>query len=341
MPAMTDRAEAWRGRRVLVTGCNGFLGSWVTAQLVEAGAQVVGLIRDTLPESQLVLGGTIGRITVVDGELEDYRLMERTFNEFEIDSCFHLAAQAIVPTASRLPLSTFESNIRGTYNVLEAARRYGRIGRFVLASSDKVYGTKERLPYVENDPLMGQHPYDVSKVCADLLTQSYAHQYDLPIGIARCGNFYGPGDLNFSRIVPGTIRSLLRNERPVIRSNGKFLRDYFYVEDAAGAFVALGAALDDAELHGEAFNFGTETPTSVTDVVEALIKLSGKTSLEPVILNEAHDEIFAQWLSCDKARSALGWQFKTPLSAGLGKAYAWYEQVWSRTDGSRSAVEHG
>ena len=326
-------SDAWRERRVFVTGCNGFLGSWVTAALVDAGAQVVGLIRDEMPASLLNQAGTLARITVVSGELEDYALLERTFNEFEIDSCFHLAAQAIVGTAVRLPLSTFESNIRGTWNLLEAARRYGKVERLVVASSDKVYGTKERLPYVETDPLLGEHPYDVSKVCTDLLAQSYAHQYGLPIGIARSGNFYGPGDPHISRIVPGTIRSLVRNERPIIRSDGTYLRDYFYIEDAAEAFLTLGAALDREEIRGEAFNFGTETPTTVLEVVEQLIRLSGKPHLAPEILNQAGDEIRAQYLSCAKTRERLQWRAPTDLANGLSKAFRWYERFLTSREG--------
>ncbi len=324
---------AWRRRRVLVTGCNGFLGSWVSAALVKAGAQVIGLIRDDLPDSELNRSGTLARLTVVRGELEDYALIERTLNEFEVDSCFHLAAQAIVGTASRLPLSTFESNIRGTYHVLEAARRYGRLTRFVLASSDKVYGTAARLPYREEDALAGRHPYDASKVCADLLAQTYAHQYRLPVGIARCGNFYGPGDLNYSRIVPGTIRSLIEGERPVIRSDGTYLRDYFYIEDAAEAFLALGAALDREELRGEAFNFGTEQPTSVLDLVQALICHAGHAQLKPTILNQVTDEILEQYLSCARARERLGWRFRTALPDGLAQAYAWYAALLNPTHG--------
>ena len=318
---------AWRNRRVLVTGCNGFLGSWVCAALVEAHAEVVGLIRDVLPDSQLVRSGTMARMTMASGALEDYPTLERLFNECEIDSCFHLAAQAIVGTASRLPRSTFESNIRGTWHVLEAARRYGRVQRLVIASSDKVYGTKPELPYREEDPLVGRHPYDASKVCADLLAQSYVHQYRLPIGIARCGNFYGPGDLNYSRIVPGTIRSLIWDEPPIIRSDGTYLRDYFYIEDAADAFLTLGAALDREDIRGQAFNFGTERPTSVLEVVEALVCLSGKSHLLPKILNEVADEIHEQYLSCQKAERLLGWRFTTKLPEGLAKAYAWYEQL--------------
>ena len=318
--------EAWRGRRVLVTGCNGFLGSWVSAALVEAGAHVIGLIRDVMPESYLNVSGTLDQLTIVSGCLEDYALLERTLNEFEVDSCFHLAAQAIVGTASRLPLSTFESNIRGTWHVLEAARRYGHLTRLVVAASDKVYGEKPQLPYVETDPLAGRHPYDVSKACTDLLAQSYVHQYQLPIGIARSGNFYGPGDLNYSRIVPGTCQSLVRNQRPIIRSDGTYLRDYFYIEDAAEAFLVLGAALDREEIRGQAFNFGTATPTSVTAVVEQLIRLSGKRHLTPVVLGEAQDEIHEQYLSCAKARQLLLWQATTDLAMGLEQTYRWYEQ---------------
>ncbi len=324
---------SWEGWKVFVTGCNGFLGSWVCRFLLESGAEVIGLIRDEMPHSMLNQSGDIGRIGVVRGCLEDYALMERAFNEFEIDACFHLAAQAIVGTASRLPFSTFESNLRGTYNVLEAARRYGKVRRLVVAASDKVYGTKEELPYTEEDALMGRHPYDVSKVCTDLLAQSYAHQYKLPIGIARSGNFYGPGDLNFSRIVPGTIRSLIRNENPIIRSDGTYVRDYFYIEDAAEAFIALGAALDRKQIQGEAFNFGTETPTTVREVVDQLIQISGKSGLPPDIRNEVTDEIHAQHLSCDKARRLLNWQSQTALGEGLRKAYRWYEKLLSQYEG--------
>lgn len=323
----------WRDRRVFVTGCNGFLGSWVTSRLVDAGAQVVGLIRDVMPGSLLTQSGMQQRIIVVSGELEDYPLLERTFTEFEIDSCFHLAAQAIVGMGVRLPMATFESNIRGTWNLLEAARRVGKVQRLVVTSSDKVYGTKPQLPYVETDPLLGEHPYDVSKVCTDLLAQTYARQYGLPIAVARCGNLYGQGDLHISRIIPATIRSLVRDERPVIRSDGTYLRDYFYVEDAAEALLKLGAALDDPTFHGEAFNFGTETPTPVLEVVEHLIRFSGRRHLAPNILNQAADEIREQWLSCAKAKARLGWEPATSLAAGLAKTWPWYEQFFAGQHG--------
>lgn len=319
----------WKGRNVLVTGANGFLGSWVSKRLVEEGAHVICFIRDTLPRSFLNLSGTVDHVVIAFGTLEDYFSVERVFNEFEADFCFHLAAQAIVGAAERFPLSTYDSNIRGTWNVLEAARRNSRVQGLVLASSDKVYGSKEKLPYTEQDSLGGLNPYDVSKVCADLLAQSYFHTYRVSVGIARSGNFYGPGDLNFSRVVPETIRYLIRDESPVIRSDGTYLRDYFYVEDAAEAFLTLGENLSKDGIKGQAFNFGTEKPTPVIDVVNQLIELSGKKHLKPAILNQAAHEIKAQYLSCGKARELLGWKHTTGLESGLAKSYSWYQEFFA------------
>lgn len=322
----------WQDRNVLVTGANGFLGSWVSNRLVEEGANVVSFVRDAIPKSFFNLSGTVDKVVIAHGALEDYLSIERVFNEFEVDFCFHLAAQAIVGTAERFPLSTYESNIRGTWNVLEAARRNSRVQGLIIASSDKVYGSKENLPYTEQDTLGGLNPYDVSKVCVDLLAQSYFHTYGIPLGIARSGNFYGPGDLNFSRVVPETIRSLLGNENPVIRSDGTYLRDYFYVEDAAEAFLTLGANVAKDGIKGQAFNFGTEKPTAVIDVVNQLIGLSGKDHLRPVILNQAAHEIKAQYLSCRKAQELLGWRHTTDLKKGLGKSYSWYQDFFSKDE---------
>lgn len=322
----------WKDRNVLVTGANGFLGSWVSKRLVEAGANVVSFVRDAIPKSFFNLSGTVDKVVIAHGALEDYLSIERVFNEFEVDFCFHLAAQAIVGTAEQFPLSTYESNIRGTWNVLEAARRNSRVQGLIIASSDKVYGSKENLPYTEQDTLGGLNPYDVSKVCVDLLAQSYFHTYGIPLGIARSGNFYGPGDLNFSRVVPETIRSLLGNENPVIRSDGTYLRDYFYVEDAAEAFLTLGANVAKDGIKGQAFNFGTEKPTAVIDVVNQLIGLSGKDHLRPVILNQAAHEIKAQYLSCRKAQELLGWRHTTDLKKGLGKSYSWYQDFFSKDE---------
>ncbi|MBI1789945.1 MAG: GDP-mannose 4,6-dehydratase, partial [Acidobacteria bacterium] len=241
---------------------------------------------------------------------------------------FHLGAQTIVGTASRSALSTFETNVRGTWNILEAAKACSRlVQRVLVASSDKAYGAHDQLPYGEDMPLQGRFPYDVSKSCADLISLSYFHTYRLPVAITRCGNLYGSGDLNFNRLIPGTIRSALRDERPVIRSDGKFIRDYFYVRDAVEAYLQLAERLPEEPFQGQAFNFGTETPISVLDLVQAILRLMGKTALEPVILNQASHEIPRQYLDCSKARRMMGWQPRYSLEDGLREAIEWYTQV--------------
>lgn len=322
----TPAAENWKGKNVLVTGANGFLGSWVTKALVDAGARVVCLLKEELPLSLFNLTGMVDQVTTIWGALEDYPTLERIIGEFGIHTCFHLAAQPIVTTAQREPLLTFETNVRGTWNLLEAVRRSGRVIALVVASSDKVYGETEKPPYTEENPLLGRDPYDVSKVCVDVLAQSYLRTYGLPIGIARCGNFYGPGDFHWGRIIPGTIRSLVSGTNPVVRSDGTYIRDYFYVEDAASAFLTFAEQLDRPEVQGQAFNFGTETPTRVLEVVGRLTEISGKRDLTPIILNEARGEIKEQYLSCAKARRLLNWSHRTDLSEGLSKTYSWYEK---------------
>lgn len=317
----------WRNKTVLVTGANGFLGSWICKRLTEGGAQVIGLIRDFLWNSYLQLTGTDKKIHIVRGELEDYFLLERILNEFEIDTCFHLGAQPIVTVANRFPLSTYESNIRGTWNLLEALRCNGNVQRIVIASSDKAYGSKEKMPYTETAALEGANPYDFSKTCTDLMAQMYAKIYQLPIAISRCGNFFGPGDLNFSRIVPGTIRSLLLNENPIIRSDGTYLRDYFYIEDAVDAYLTLAEQIEKTK--GEAFNFGNEKPISVRKIVEKIIQISGKKNLKPKILNIAKGEIKVQYLSCKKARKILGWEAKFSLDEALKITYPWYQRFFA------------
>ena len=255
----------WKGKNVFITGCTGLLGSWLTKALVERGANVIGLIRDLVPKSNLNWSGFNKKITTIRGELEDYVLLERALNEYEIDSVYHLGAQTIVTIANRNPISTFETNIKGTWNLLEACRRSPKIERIIFASSDKAYGAQDKLPYNEETPLEGRHPYDVSKSCADLLCQSYHETYNLPVCITRCGNFYGGGDLNFNRIVPGTIRSVLNKEQPIIRSNGKMIRDYFYIEDGVEAYLTLAEKMDEDNIHGEAFNFSNEEPLTMED----------------------------------------------------------------------------
>ncbi|MFZ5816091.1 MAG: GDP-mannose 4,6-dehydratase [Bacillota bacterium] len=321
----------WQEKRVLVTGATGLVGSWLVKALLERGAYVVGLVRDWDPQSELIRSGEIQRIAVVSGALEDYGAVERAINEHEIDTVFHLGAQTIVGTAYRSPLPTFEANIRGSYHLLEACRVHAKlIKRVIVASSDKAYGESAVLPYTEEMPPLGQHPYDVSKSCTDLLAQTYHHTYGLPVVVARCGNIYGGGDLNWSRIVPGTIRSLYQGQAPVLRSDGTFLRDYVYVKDAVAAYLTMAEALERQGVQGEAFNFGPEQPRSVLEIVNALRRLMGREDLEPVILNQARAEIRDQYLDSQKALRVLGWKPGYSLEEGLKETLAWYLAFFRR-----------
>ena len=322
--------DFWGDKNVFITGCTGLLGSWLTKTLVEMGAEVTGLIRDLVPKSNLNWSGFNNQINIVRGDLNDYFLLERVLNEYEIDTIFHLAAQTIVSTANRNPISTFETNIKGTWNILEASRKSRVIKRIVVASSDKAYGEHEKLPYDEDMSLKGRHPYDVSKSCADLIAQSYGYTYNLPIGITRCGNFYGGGDLNFNRIVPGTIKSVLNNEKPIIRSNGKYIRDYIYIKDAVKAYMTLAESLDNPNIRGP-FNFSNESQVSVLEIVNMILNLMNREDLTPIILNEADNEIKHQYLSAKKARTEIGWESEYELIDGLKETILWYKKFFNNT----------
>jgi CDP-glucose 4,6-dehydratase len=320
---MTD-PTFWRDRPTLVTGATGLVGSWLVRWLVEHEAEVVCLVRDEVPQSELVRSGLSRRVRLVRGDVCDQALLERVLGEYEIRTVMHLAAQTIVTIANRNPISTFESNIQGTWALLEACRRSPRVSEIVVASSDKAYGDCETLPYDESTPLCGRHPYDVSKSCADLIAQSYAVTYGSPVVVTRCGNFYGGGDLNWNRIVPGTIRSILRGERPVIRSDGEFVRDYFYVEDGAAAYAMVAEKLaKNRDLGGHAFNFSNEIQVTVKDLVEKILARMG-SSLRPEIKNEASHEIRRQYLSAAKAREMLSWRPLFALEDGLDRTIRWY-----------------
>ena len=315
----------WKDRNVFVTGCTGLLGSWLVKDLTEKGANVTGLIRDLVPKSNLNWSGFNDKINIVRGEIENYFLLERTINEYEIDTVFHLAAQTIVTIANRNPISTFESNIKGTWNVLESCRKAALVKRIVVASIDKAYGDQEKLPYDEDTPLEGKHPYDVSKSCTDLLSKAYFETYKLPVCITRCGNFYGGGDLNFNRIVPGTIRSVLNKEAPIIRSDGSLVRDYFYIEDGVEAYLLLAEEMEKLGIQGEAFNFSNEIQITVLELVEKILKIM-KSNLKPKILRETTNEIKHQYLSAKKAREILHWKPKYTLEDGLRRTIKWYEE---------------
>jgi CDP-glucose 4,6-dehydratase len=325
-----SRNEFWKDKRVFVTGCTGIVGSWLTLALLDAGADAIGLIRDRVPLSNLHLSGADRRIIGVDGDIADAPLIERVLNEYEIDVVFHLAAQPLVRLANRAPVGTLEINIRGTWLLLEACRVSSTVKRIVVASSDKAYGDQDVLLYTEDAPLQGRHPYDVSKSCADLIAQTYANTYNLPVAITRCGNIYGGGDLNWDRIVPGTMQSGLRGESPIIRSDGTPLRDYLYVDDIVEGYLRLAECLDDQSLYGQAFNFGMDDPKSALDVVRAIIAISDHPELEPTVLNQATHEIGKQYLSSAKAHRVLGWSARHTLEDGLRKTLTWYREFLMR-----------
>lgn len=324
---MTD-AVAFAGRTVFVTGAGGIVGSWLVHALLDGGAAVVALIRDEDPRSVLARSGDGGRIARVRGSLEDAPLLERALVEHDVDAVFHLGAQTQVRHAQRQPFATLEANVRGTYNLLEAVRRAARpVSALVIASSDKAYGESRDLPYTEEHPLAGRNLYEASKSAADLLVLAYAGSYDMPAGIARCGNIFGGGDLNWDRIVPGTIRSLLRGERPIIRSDGTPRRDYLFVDDAVSGYLALGAALMDGRERGEAFNFGHGEPVAVIDLVTEIGRVVGRADLAPIIESNAPNELDAQWLDATKARTRLGWEPALTLHEGLVRTVDWYREV--------------
>jgi CDP-glucose 4,6-dehydratase len=325
---MINGFNFWQDRPVLITGATGLVGGWLVKHLLTAGANIVCLVRDWIPQSFLVQSRALEKVRVVRGDIVDQALLQRIVEEYEINTVIHLAAQTVVGVANRNPISTFETNIAGTWRLLEACRYSSTVKQIIVASSDKAYGEQIQLPYDENTPLKGTHPYDVSKSCADLITQSYAHTYHLPVAIARCGNFYGGGDLNWSRIVPGTIKSILKGEPPIIRSNGLFVRDYLYVEDGATAYMLLAEELShQPELIGEAFNFSLEIKLTVLELVDKILKIMG-SDLKPKILNQASNEITNQYLSSQKARKILNWHPLFDLDTGLEKTINWYQEIF-------------
>ena len=326
---MADVAS-YAGRTVFVTGASGIVGSWLVRSLLSGGASVVALLRDEDPRSELFSSGDSRRVLRVRGGLEDVPLLERAIVEYEVDVVFHLGAQTQVRFAQRQPFGTLEANVRGTYNLLEAVRRAARpLLALAIASSDKAYGESMVLPYTEGHPLAGRSVYDASKSAADLLASAYATGYALPIGIARCGNIYGGGDLNWDRIVPGTVRSLLHGERPIIRSDGTLRRDYLFVDDAITAYLALGVALMDGREWGEAFNFGRGEPVAVLSLVEEISRAVGRTDLLPIVQSSAPNEIRDQWLDANKARRRLGWSSAFSLSEGLARTAVWYQKLFA------------
>lgn len=318
----------WKGRTVCVTGAAGLLGSWLVKALIEQQAQVMVIVRDLVPESLFFTDELSKKVTVVFGDVTDREIIQRVLNEYNIETVFHLGAQAIVGYANRSPISTFESNIKGTWQVLEACRLSPWVKRIVVASSDKAYGEQAVLPYTENSPLQGKFPYDVSKSCADLIAQSYFHAYKLPVCITRCGNFFGGGDLHFNRIVPGTIKSILEGKAPIIRSNGLLIRDYIYVKDVVDAYLTLAEYMENSSIVGQAFNFSTDQPFSVLHIVSLIQQLMG-SNMQPIIENGVSCEIHEQHLNSEKAYRTLGWQASYGVQAGLIETIDWYTNFFA------------
>ena len=317
----------WTDRSVFITGATGLLGSHLASELIARRAHVVCLVRDEVPTSHFAQLGLDRRATVVRGALENYETLARALNEYECETVLHLGAQTIVGAAARGPLATFEANIRGTYNLLEACRVNARtVRRVIVASSDKAYGEQPELPYTEDSTLVGRFPYDCSKSCTDLLAQSYHASYGVPVCITRCGNLYGAGDLNWNRLVPGTLRSALRGEQPIVRSDGSFVRDYFYVEDAAAAYLVLAEAMERPEIVGHAFNFSDDQPLSVIEMARRALHAAGREDLQLVIRGDASREIPQQYLSAAKARRLLDWAPRFGMQQGLERTATWYRE---------------
>jgi CDP-glucose 4,6-dehydratase len=329
--------NSWRDRPVFVTGATGLLGSWLVKDLLARGTDVVCLVRDWVPQSELVTAGALDRVRVVRGDVRDQETLERALGEYEIETVFHLAAQTTVGVANRNPVSTLDTNVRGTWALLEACRRSPTVKQVVIASSDKAYGDQEVLPYKEDAPVLGRHPYDVSKSCADLIAQMYAKTYRLPVCVTRCGNFYGGGDLNWNRIVPGTIRSVLRGERPVIRSDGHYVRDYLYVEDGVGAYVTLAERLAaQPSLAGHVFNFSYEHRITVLELVARILDVM-QSGLQPEIRSEATNEIRDQYLDATKAKTMLGWVPAFTFDQSLKATIDWYRRYFAVHDAALEA----
>jgi CDP-glucose 4,6-dehydratase len=319
-----------RGRSVFVTGAYGLLGSWLVKSLVEQGARTTVLKRDAVVRSALVVEGTERRVNVVHGDICDADLIERAVGEYEVDTVFHLAAQTIVGIANTAPLSTFETNIRGTWTVLEACRHLG-VKRVVVAASDKAYGIHERLPYQEDFPLRPMYPYDVSKAATDMIARSYWHTFGLPVAVTRFANLFGGGDLNLSRLVPEAALAAIEGRRPVIRSDGTLERDFLYVEDAVAAYLAICRLLDEGTGAGEAFNAGGDEPHSVLEVVEMMCRVAG-TGVEPDVRGTGTPpgEITRQWVDSTKLRRLSGWAPQVSLEEGLRRTIEWYREYVPR-----------
>lgn len=336
---VTTPKDFWRNRKVLVTGATGLLGSWLVPELLDRGASVVVLVRDQVSSSFVIRGRWLKQVVVVLGSLTEEGLLARALSEHSIQTVFHLGAQTLVGVAKVNPVGTLEANVRGTWLLLEAARQV-EVQQVVVASSGKAYGESCHLPYREDHPLVGRYPYDVSKSCTDLITAMYACSYGLPATIVRCGNLFGGGDLNFSRLIPGVIQATLHDRRFLIRSDGKFIRDFLYVEDAAAAYLWLAECMaTDSSLNGEAFNFGLELRPTMLDLTEKITRMMNRSDLEPIVQNVVSAEIREQTLDTSKARERLCWVPRFTMEEGLARTIDWYREYFGHSTCRQEAAQ--
>jgi len=322
------KGNFWKNKKVLVTGYDGFLGAHLTKKLLEFEAKIVGIDiakKKTYP----ILKNLQKKVETIKGDVAHLTLVNKIIEKYRPEIIFHLAAQAIVGEAVNIPIRTFKSNIEGTWNILEACKRKKFIEGVVVASSDKAYGEHKLLPYKEETPLRGIYPYDVSKSCADLLANTYFKTYSIPVCVTRCGNIFGPGDLHFSRIIPDAMRSIIKNKRFVIRSDGRFTRDYIYVEDVVRGYILLAEKMKKFKLSGQSFNFSNERPLTVLELFKKITEVSGRYNLKPRVLNRVKYEIKHQYLSSKKARKMLGWKPECVLEEGLIKTLQWYRDYFN------------
>ena len=320
----------WKEKNVLVTGADGFIGSWLAKSLIEKGANVVTIVRDIKKKSNIDIMNLREGIDLIHGDIVNYDICSRVLNEYNVDSVFHIAAQAIVLSANKSPLPTFESNIKGTWNILEACRLNKGVKRIVVASSDKAYGEQKKLPYKEESPLLGYYPYDASKACTDILARCYFKTYNLTLAVTRNANTYGPADMNFSRIIPDIIKTLINGKQPVIRSDGSPQRDYMFIKDSVNAYLTLAENLHRKEIIGESFNFGTGKPVGVLALLRKVLNLMKKENIKPKILGLAKNEIDRQYLSIEKAKRLLNWHPDYTLDQGLKETVDWYKSYFEK-----------
>lgn len=330
----------WQNRPVLITGLTGFIGCWLARRLVEEGARVVGFDLDSTGALDLH-PGLAGRIKLFRGDILDQPSLTAALREQATDTCFHLAGQSMIETGLASPVRTFDINIRGTWSVLEACREAG-VRRVVVSSSNTIYGNQSHYPFDEDAPLNGAHPYAASKACCDIITRSYAKSADLDAVVCRQTNTFGGADPHRTHIVPATILSLLRGERPVINSDGTPVKAYLYVEDTVSGYMALAEMAHQPTVSGGAFNITAKEPVSVLDLVKAVIRVAGSTDEPEVRGTPATTRREREHLSPEKARMVLGWQAAHTLEAGLAKTWDWYRSNadrYERIAGARAGSE--